>query len=114
MLHGKVVEKAKRTVHFDDFRTFQLLLAKSYEYLYRNFSSFKQETRVKIALRLIEKHVDIGLAKVLSESKGEKHLHLTTIQLSDKKSEELVANLFNKRAITNEPVNRIECKAESN
>lgn len=98
------MRKQKR-FDFADTRDLQSLLLKSYRYLLNNFHKFDQTNKVKIALKLVEKHVDIGLATALAKGQGEKHLHLTTIQLTAKDEPELIDTLLGRNG-------RLTIKAE--
>lgn len=72
-------------------RDFQKLITKSFNYLYCNFEHFNEEKRFHLALEIVKKAMPTNLNGL---PPPEKHYHYTTIQLSNKSEQELMANLL--------------------
>jgi len=60
-------------------RDINRLVAKSYTYLLNNFAKFSTDNKIKVALKIVDKHMDVELARLLKE-KAEGELLDTEIE----------------------------------
>jgi hypothetical protein len=62
-----------RTISYQ--RDIDRLVQKSYTYLLRNFAKFSVENKIKVALKIIDKHMDVELARLMKDKKDEEFVN---------------------------------------